>query len=302
MRAKLAVWMIVGLGFAAPGLAAAAPDDAQRKNDARKLADRAYELYSAGDYPGAIDAFKRADAIFHAPTLLYGLAKAHAKAGHLRVARDLFRQVIAERLPEGAPEEFLGAQRSAAEEIKPLLAAIASVDLRVHGAPLEVGASIQVDDAPAEGAVPLELDPGRHVIVVTRGTVRVSREVVLADGAREVVDLELPSGEVRPSIVPAAVAFGVGGAGLVVGLVAGVVTLKRASTIKSACPHGVCPTSEKSAVSSANGVAAASTVGFVTAGVGAIVGTVLFVRRAKTSPATVSADVGPGSFTLRGTF
>jgi hypothetical protein len=104
-------------------------------------------------------------------------------------------------------------------------------------------------------------------------------------------------------MVPAAIALSVGGAGLVVGTAAGVVTLQQAADIKAQCPRGVCPTGEKPKVATANAVSAVSTAGFVTAGIGAVVGTVLLVRRAQAAgPAVSTVVIGPSSLALRGSF
>ena len=175
---------------------AAPPDEAQRKKIARELADLAYEQYTAGDYTGAIETFKRADETYHAPTLVYALAKAHAKARHLLAARALLDKVIAERLPPGAPDAFLGAQRSAREEAKALASAIPTLEVRLGGAVPAAGVTVTIDDGPATPGAPTDLDPGKHQVTVTYDGGRETRSVVLAEGAHAsiVVDLVARAG------------------------------------------------------------------------------------------------------------
>jgi hypothetical protein len=318
MRARIAAWgaFVVGL-FAARSALAQPPDEAQRKKLARELADRAYELFTAGDYAGAIETFKRADETYHAPTLVFGLAKAHAKAHHLLTARTLYRNLIAEPMPPDAPEAFAGAQKSAKEELKAVVLAIPTLEVRVRDAATAAKVVVTIDGAPATPGAPTDLDPGKHEVIITRDGARDIRSVILAEGTHESIVLDLgaaqvpaagptsaaPSDASRPSAVPGAIVLSLGGAGLVVGAVAGIVTLQQAAAIKAHCPRGVCPLDEKPKVATANAISAVSTAGFITAGVGAVVGTVLLVRRSQAARPAVSALViGPGSLELQGVF
>jgi hypothetical protein len=231
--------------FAARSVLAQPADEAERKKLARQLADRAYELFTAGDFAGAIESFKRADETYHAPTLVFGLAKAHAKAHHLIEARALLRNLIAEKMPPDAPEAFLGAQNSAKEELKAVIAAIPTLEVRLRNAVPTARVTVTIDGAAANVGAPTELDPGKHEITVTHDHGRETSSVVLAEGAHESIVLNLaaapgapgapPPGsapaEQLPSAVPGAIALSLGGAGLVVGAVAGVVTLQKAADI-----------------------------------------------------------------------
>ncbi len=84
--------LALGLLVAALPCAALPPEP---KAAARVLADQGYELYEAGKFDEAIDAFRRADQLFHAPTLVFAMAKASARAGKLLEARALFQKVMA---------------------------------------------------------------------------------------------------------------------------------------------------------------------------------------------------------------
>jgi hypothetical protein len=105
-----------------------------------------------------------------------------------------------------------------------------------------------------------------------------------------------------PSKVPAYVAFGGGGVGLLVGAVSGGLALETASDVRAVCGPGPnCPhPGERSAASAAKTEAWVSNAGFFVAIAGAVTGTVLLM--VKVSPAQKSAvgsAFGPGGLTLR---
>jgi hypothetical protein len=153
--------------LAAQPARAASPDEAQRKNTARGLADYANQLVAAGNYEGAITAFKQADQIYHAPTLVLALARANAKAHHLLAARDLYRQIIGEQLAADAPEEFRSAQRASKEEVAVVITSIPTLEVRVRGTGAGPAIQVAVDDKPLTQGEPTDVDPGKHLIKAT---------------------------------------------------------------------------------------------------------------------------------------
>jgi hypothetical protein len=107
-----------------------------------------------------------------------------------------------------------------------------------------------------------------------------------------------------PSILPW-IAFGVGGAGLLVGAITGGLALGDHSTLASNCNGGVCGPNEQSNLSSYHTMGAISTVGFVVAGVGAAAGVVLLSVAPKSQPTTglrITPTVGLGTLGAIGTF
>jgi hypothetical protein len=97
----------------------------------------------------------------------------------------------------------------------------------------------------------------------------------------------------------------VGGPALLVGAIAGGISLSNTSSIKSACSGDVCPSGERGAISSATTIANVSNVGFALGAAGLVVGIVGVLLRPKT-PETdaviVSPFVGPGLAGLRARF
>jgi hypothetical protein len=102
----------------------------------------------------------------------------------------------------------------------------------------------------------------------------------------------------KKSILPW-VAFGVGGAGLLLGGITGAVALGDHGTLADKCKNG-CPPDQKGTLDSYHTMGMLSTVGFIVAGLGAAAGVVLLVTQPKDTSGTESAPApggttGPGA-------
>ncbi|MEP7119819.1 MAG: hypothetical protein ABJE95_02870 [Byssovorax sp.] len=302
--------------------AAAAPPAGKidPKVAARSQADRGYELFEAGSYVEAAQAFRLAEGMFHAPTLVFAIGRAESKAGHLLEARALFQRVIAEKIAAGAPPEYLGAQESARGELTAIEARIARLTITVRGAEGRA-IVVRLDDAVVARAAleqPIEIDPGpHHVAVAADAGPAVTREVTAADGAREdvVIDLAPPAklgggGPVAPVgapmrrdlLVPAVISLGLGAAGIGVGAALGAITLSKTSAIRAHCAGDVCPRDQQSAADGARTTATISTAAFITGGVLAATGVTLLVLRPRAAKPAIGLSVGPGSVLAQGAF
>ena len=104
----------------------------------------------------------------------------------------------------------------------------------------------------------------------------------------------------------ALVAFGVGGAGLVLGTVGGLLALGKSSTLKDSCKlnGNKCPASAQSDIDSDVPVGTIRTAGCIVAGVGGAAGAVLLLTapKAEVKGATVSPYVGAGNVGFTGSF
>jgi hypothetical protein len=92
------------------------------------------------------------------------------------------------------------------------------------------------------------------------------------------------------------VAFGVGGAGLLVGGITGFLAMGKKSDLDKVCTNGTCPPSAQSDLDSYHSMGMISTIGFIVAGVGAAAGVVLLVTQPKNPPpqaATTKLQVTP---------
>ncbi len=106
------------------------------------------------------------------------------------------------------------------------------------------------------------------------------------------------------------VAFGVGGAGLGLGVITGVLAMGKHGDLASKCAGGSCPPSQYDNLDSYHTMSMLSTVGFVVAGVGAAAGVTLLLLQPKgdaappaaTAGLRVTPFLGPGSMGAVGTF
>ena len=321
MLVRLASVILFGLALGSATAEAAGPTKSDPKFAARALAVHGYAMYEAGRYAEAIDALDHAERLYHAPTLVFALARAHAAMGKLVEARALFQKVADEKLGPDAIKAFQDVQRSAPGEVAALDKRIPTLAILVRGGG---GKSLRVsiDEVEVAYAGPghaLPINPGSHrVTVVPLGGVGQARSITLQEGERASVTIELAgaaplvvpvaappvSDAPRPWRVPAYVSFGVGGAGLLLGVGAGIFTVVKAAELNEACPSGKCLTSEHDAdIRLGRAMGVTTTVGFVVAGAGAALGTVLLlVKPGAASGPAISAGVGPGSIELRGRF
>jgi len=299
----LSVWL-------APAVARADISDADRAT-ARALAFEGQDALDRRDYDKALDRFKRADAILHAPTLLIGVARALAGLGRLIEAQEVYSRILREGVPAGSPDAFTLAYEEARKEIEALMPRIPSVTIVVKGAE---SPAVTIDGASVPSAAlgaRRPVDPGERVIVASaQGFKPAEAKVTLAEGAHETVTLELVAAAQSPKDTPPIgappsadqadagsgrrtlgyIALGVGGAGLVLGGVTGALALGKHGDLEEACPGGKCPAREQENLDSYHTMGTLSTVGFIAGGVGVAAGVVLLV----TAPRGASTEARRG--------
>jgi hypothetical protein len=325
-------------------LSAFAPAEAFAQADsdkatARELGQTGQAALDARDWKRAEDDFRRADALFHAPTLTLGLARAQAGQGKVVEAWESYHRIILENNTNSPV--FVKAVSEAQAEIGSVEGKRARVTITAPGADAP---KVTIDDVPVRvEALGIErlVDPGPHVFKATADGYRTATQsLTIPEGGAQNITLTLqkdagaPVGAVVPvpaagpgGAVPASaaatpetsggssgmktgafIAFGVGGAGLIEGIITGVLAMGKHSTLSTACKNGTCPGSESSELSSYHTMGALSTVGFVVAGVGAATGVTLFLLAPKGSasaPATglwVTPYVGLGGAGAVGQF
>jgi hypothetical protein len=325
--------LIIAL-LAAPSVAAAAPTELDRSM-ARSLAAEGYEALIAKRYQTAEDRLRRADALFHAPTIVVDHARALVGLGRLLEARERYQLVIREGVDAKAPPSWKQALADAEKEDAALDARFAWLVIRVDG---PSNPTVTVDGAP----VPVNAlgarraaDPGLRAVVVTApGYVSASQSVTLREGEErelafvlrppEPVDLTDPDADKPAAPNPATesgkprwpmwAAFGAGGVGLVVGSVTGALALGARSDLKSQCkgPDGRCrPTSleEKRRmdgdVSRYRTLGTLSGIGFGIGVAGAATGVVLLLTgkpKSETTALPFVPLIGPGTVGVEGRF
>lgn len=194
-----ALW-VVGLVLA-PSYAAAQTDE--QRAAARSLATEGATAFQEGRFKDAVDLFRKAESLVHAPPHLLFLARAHAKLGQLVRAREAYLKIVKETLPANAPKAFRDAQASAETEVREIEPKIASLTIRVEGGEGASDVAVMVDGV----ALPKVLiglaqpiDPGTHRIEAGATGFRAPSEpVTLAEGEKKSVVLKL---EPAPGAAP----------------------------------------------------------------------------------------------------
>lgn len=270
---------------------AASADDAADKSTARELAIDGASALEAKDYETAADCFARAEALFHAPTLVLGLARAQAGLGKYVEARESYQAVIREPLDDDASDAFRDAKAQAEKEVVEVEAKIAWIIIRVKGPKDVPGAKLDGEELPAAAlGVRRPVNPGEHRLEVSaagfaRGVE--TFDVTPGEGREVVITLEeapddVTQGEEGDGLSPLAIAgigtLGLGGAALVVGGVMGGLALGKHGDLTDACDEAsICPASEQGTLDDFRTFGNASTGLIVAGGVLAAVGVTLLV-------------------------
>jgi hypothetical protein len=250
-RVLLPASLAASLLAAADGRAQAPPDTESRRAQARAIAEQGDAAFAAGRCDQAEPQWRRADSLYHAPTLMLRVARCQSLLGRVVEASATLRAIVDEPLAADAPAAFVAARESATNELPATSERIASLRVVVVGSP-GTTATVEIDGVTSAAGAVLSLDPGEHrVYVRALGAVR-EQVVTLADGEKRDMTLTL-SLETRPPSTPVQrkVGYVMGAAGavaVVVGGVLGVLALSTASDLSNACggDRRQCPPDEQS--------------------------------------------------------
>ncbi len=314
-RASVAIVLGLGTIVCAPTITLA-----QTKAEvemARGLMDEGDAQAEKGDFRGALRSYRAAHTIMNVPTTGIDVARMEAKLGKLVEARKIALEIVAMPVKPREPKPFVEARDEAQRLADELETKIPRLTIEVKGAISSAPIEIKIDGrsiASEEARSPQPLDPGKHdVSVAGMG----SKTIELVERQRLTVtfDADAPESSERPSkrVSPLVyVGFGLGGAGIIAGAVAGALSLSRANAVESLCPGGACPDQtaldkatpmNESGFVLANVSNVAFALGVVGVGLG-VTGLVLSGREAK-KPADSSAlhvFVGPNGALLTGSF
>jgi len=190
------------------------------------------------------------------------------------------------------------------------------------------GVMITMDGQPLAGnaGTAIELDPGEHAFVFeAAGLAKVEKKFVVVEGVkgrREVVRVgsAKPPEAATPALAPSSgevssrssgppilawAAFGVGGAGLAVGVITGLVDGSKHSTLAGECDNaaGTCAPQFAGDLDSFHTWRTVSTIGYVVGALGVAGGGVLWFTAPKASSTTTAhAWLGPASAGIAGRF
>jgi hypothetical protein len=272
------------------------------RETARSMMQEGRDLRDKGDLKGALQRFKAADDIMHVPTTSFEVARTQVALGMLVEALDTIAAIRKTPALADDPTPFKDARVKADELDAQVEGKVPSITITVTGAAEGETPAVSVDGVslPAATAnLPRKVDPGHHVVTARAPSGQAKQEVDVAEGEKKDVQLVLASGgptegENPPSDqgaegprnvvhTPGPLTYGgiiVGGIGLVGGAITGVMTLSKASAVKSDCtgPNKTCVTSQsQSELNAGNSLATISTIGFAVAGAGAAVAVVSLI-------------------------
>ena len=305
---------------------ASAQVSAADRETARSMMQEGRDLRDKGDLKGALQRFKAADDIMHVPTTSLEVARAQVALGQLIEALDTIAAIRKTPPQPDDPAPFKDARTKADELDAQVEGKVPSLAITVTGAAEGETPAISVDGVSLPAAVsgvPRKVDPGHHVVTARAVSGQAKEEVDVTEGEKKDVQLVLVAGgegapgdnnnapaepESPHNVVhsPGALTWGgivVGGIGLVVGSVTGLMTLSKASTVKSDCKMNMTctATGDVSALNSGNSLATVSTIGFAVAGAGAVVAVVSLIvghRAPEAAPASAppsDPDVAPAA-------
>jgi len=282
-----------------------------RAQDARDPA-AAEELFRQGraasekkDYASACAKFRESNRLDPAVGTVFNIADCEEKLGRLATSWTLFQEVV-QRLPATDDRRSIAEKR--AQKLEPRVP-----KLTVHLSHSERTDIIVKRDGVLLGNAsldtPLPVDPGDHTVVVEApGTRPAEFHTTIAEGQRSALEVALgeaaPAGsnvitppKTEPTPAPGAtghstaayIVGGVGAAALVTGMVAGVLTLNKKSTVNSECVGKECSQAGLDAANAGKTLGVVTTVGLITGAVGIGAATYLFVSAPSPSESTRSS-------------
>lgn len=318
---------VVALACAFTKTASATDPGASDRETSRSLGAQGMQALEAHDYAAAERTCGGAYALVKAPTTATCWARALEELGHLVEARDVFEQTLHLPATPDEPAVFISARELARAEADGLAKRIPAVTLAISGPPETTPLQVILDGVSVKSEtarLPRKVNPGRHALTVSApGFEPVTLEVTIAEREERRVEVMLrPSSggslpvlqgapsvtSVRPLPMLAIAAGGIGLAGLVVGVGAGVTGSSKHSVLSGECntASGTCPSSAANDLDAFHAWRAVSTIGYVVGAAGVAAGAVLFLTvpspRALGPAGTTALYVGPASCGLTGAF
>jgi hypothetical protein len=290
MRARFGLAGLV-LVSALLSSARARADDARDPAAAEELFRQGRAASQRKDFTNACAKFRESNRLDPAVGTVFNIADCEEKLGRLATSWTLFQEVV-QRLPSDDERRTIASERAR------------SLEARVPTLTIHLVHSDRTDvvvrrDGVVLGAASLEtalpVDPGEHTVIVEAPGTQ-SALFTSQVGAGEHASLEVKLGTLststglpkdtalRASAPPAQsshtaayVVGGVGIAGMITGLVAGLIVLNKKSTVNSECVDKQCSQAGIDAANSGKTFGVVTTVGFVAGALGLGAATYLFL-------------------------
>lgn len=287
----------------AKGAPTAAPVAEAPHDPTLKLFEEGTADLNAGKFAEAAEKLRAAWARRNAYDIAGNLGAALLKLGkHAEAAR--FLSYAADNFPVGGKP---GVRKMIEDMLAEATREVVTLRVKVS----EDGAAVKVNGADA-GTSPMTartfVEAGAIVIEVQKAGFEDTRLQLQGEkgGTLEapiVMRKKTSGGTEEPNRLPAYIALGAGGVGLVLGVATGVAAVAKKNDVAGACsPTNVCPIAARGDYDTALTLARVSTVGLVVAGVGAAVGVTLLVVSSRKAPPAASLVVGPAFLGVKGAF
>ena len=238
-RAPLLALALLSLLGGASIARRARADEAARL-EARAIAEHGDAQFYAGRCDRAMPLWRKAFAVYPAPTLTLRVARCQALLGQVVAAAATLESITELALGPDAPPAFVAARDDGRRELPGVRARIATLRIAVRprgvAAPLPV--TVEIDGSPApDGIIPI--DPGTHHVRVHSEGAAWEREVHLEDGEARTLDVALWV-EPLPAVPRtqrniALTAFGAGVVALATGVGLSASALSTAHALDSVC-------------------------------------------------------------------
>jgi hypothetical protein len=182
----------------------------EERAGARAAASEGLKAFEAKKWTEALDLFRRAESLVHAPPHLLYMARANTQLGHLVEAHELYERIKNENITPDKPRAFQQAHTDAETELAALEPSIPYVKVVVNGAGSKP-VTMTVDGTPVNSAllgVSRPIDPGEHKFQATaEGLKSEVASLVVKKGEQQQVVLELhpaPGTPAPVAVAPAA--------------------------------------------------------------------------------------------------
>jgi len=186
--------LLISTGIPAIALA---QDQAPAAGDialARSLGLEGVQLADAGNCATAIDKLQRAEALYHAPTMLGRLGECQVRVGKIVAGTETLQRVVREPLQPKAPKAFVDAQARAQKVLDAALPKLAKLKIHVE-APPGVRPVVKLDGEPVSSAsldVDRPADPGSHQIEASAPGFKTAKtDTILQEGGSGTATLRL---------------------------------------------------------------------------------------------------------------
>jgi len=161
---------------------------------ARSLGLEGVQLAESGNCAAAIDKFQRAEALYHAPTILVRLGECQVATGKVVAGTENLQRVVREPLLPKAPKAFVDAQARAQKSLDASLPKVAKLKIHVD-APPGVRPTVKLDGESISLAaldVDRPADPGSHQVEASAPGFKTARsDTMLAEGGSGSASLRL---------------------------------------------------------------------------------------------------------------